>query len=415
MPPFGPPHTNTPWNTMRLFSFLFTLYGASHLYIYWCLLRMGLPRRWRIPAALLLLIFAGAWFYRLGRTTAFLPMIMQDISFIWMGFAIIATACFLAADAGGLIIRTVLRAIRPAWAQNPWLKPRRCLLLALFGSLLGFSYAKNEAQTPQVVTLEIRSPKIPSGTEPLRLVHVTDTHTSNLIRAGTQRRMAAIITGLRPDLLLATGDIVDTDMTERMAEARIWEGIPTPLGKFFVTGNHEFYRGVEQSLAFITRAGFIPLRGAEALVGPLRLVGVDDDRFLGSSTGPETTSAAPLLANDTPERYVVLLKHKPYVDKALIGKFDLQLSGHTHGGQIWPGKYITQAIYGVEQGLTTHTGNEGQQSLLYTSNGLGFWGPPVRLFTPPEITLIILSPEDSPESAQPYVDSTTGILNREAP
>lgn len=381
---------------MRLFPFLFTLYGASHLYIYWCLLRLGLPRRWRIPVLLLLTIFAGIWFYRLGRGTTFLPMLMQDISFIWMGFAIIATACFLAADTGMLVIRTALRGLKPAWAHNPWLQPRRYLFVALCGSVLGFTYALYEAQTPQVVTLEIRSPKIPPGTAPLRLVHVTDVHTSNLIGAGTQRRMAETITGLRPDMLLATGDIVDTDMTGRMDEARIWEGIPTPLGKFFVTGNHEFYRGVDQSLKFITKAGFTTLRGADAHVGPLRLVGVDDDRFLAALTGPDTTSAALLLVQKNPEDYVVLLKHKPYVDKTLIGNFDLQISGHSHGGQIWPGKYITRAIFGVGQGLTILTGEGGTKSLLYTSNGVGFWGPPVRLFTPPEITLILLNPENGP-------------------
>ena len=384
---------------MRLFSFLFTLYGASHLYVYWCLLRMGLPRRWRLPALILLLAFAGAWFYRLGRTTAFFPTLMQDISFLWMGFAIIAVACLLAADIGMLIIRAGVRGIKPSWSQSRWLRPRRYLFLALCGSLLGFSYSLYEAQTPQIVTLHIHSPKIPAGTPPLRLVHVTDVHTSNLVRAGTQRRLAAIITGLRPDILLATGDIVDTDMTGRMDEALIWKGIPTPLGKFFVTGNHEFYRGVEQSINFITHAGFTPLRGASAQVGHIRIAGVDDDRFSGATAGQSTTSAAPLLANRS-EQYVVLLKHKPYVDKELIGNFDLQLSGHTHGGQIWPGKYITQAIFGVEQGLTTHTGAQGEKSLLYTSNGFGFWGPPVRLFTPPEITLIILSPGSGQETAQ---------------
>jgi predicted MPP superfamily phosphohydrolase len=156
------------------------------------------------------------------------------------------------------------------------------------------------------------------------------------------------------------------------------------LGAYAVTGNHEYYAGLEHSLRFLRNAGFTVLRGEAARAGGIILVGVDDPTAMssGQSTILDTGKA---LASVSANNFVVLLKHQPVVDSDT--KFDLQLSGHTHGGQIFPFVYLTRLRYRVHTGLTELA--DGR--LLYVSRGVGTWGPPIRLFAPPEITLITIA------------------------
>jgi predicted MPP superfamily phosphohydrolase len=156
------------------------------------------------------------------------------------------------------------------------------------------------------------------------------------------------------------------------------------IGAYAVTGNHEYYAGLENSLSFLRNAGFTVLRGASAKAGGIVLVGVDDPTAL--SSGPQArldTSKA--LASVTANDFIVLLKHQPVVGSDT--PFDLQLSGHIHGGQIFPFVYLTRLTYGVHTGLTELA--DGRR--LYVSRGAGTWGPPIRLFAAPEITLITIT------------------------
>ena len=186
------------------------------------------------------------------------------------------------------------------------------------------------------------------------------------------------------------GDLVDTDVTQKDEEAAAWAAVPAPLGKFAVTGNHEFYHGLEKSLAFMRRCGFTPLRGEVAAAGGIVIAGVDDSNFTDSS--PETVDVPRVLSLAPPDRFILLLNHKPYYPPQSVGRFDLQFSGHTHKGQIWPGELLVRRIYGFAQGLSVLEAGAGR-SLLYITNGIGFWGPPVRFLAPPEITVITLRPE----------------------
>jgi len=158
------------------------------------------------------------------------------------------------------------------------------------------------------------------------------------------------------------------------------------FGKFAVTGNHEFFVGADRALDFTARAGFTVLRGeAASLAGVLMIAGVDDPawRWMGV---PVHTDEKALLSALPRERFTLLLKHQPVVDRNSLGLFDLQLSGHTHGGQIFPSGLLVRMADRMRNGLTSLI----PHGHLYVSRSAGTWGPPMRLGAPPELTLIDL-------------------------
>ena len=155
-----------------------------------------------------------------------------------------------------------------------------------------------------------------------------------------------------------------------------------------MTGNHEFYAGIDDAIDFIARAGFILLRGEVATAaGVIDLAGVDDPtiRRLGLHGG---LSDQEVLSLGRGNHFTILLKHQPLVENDAPGAFDLQLSGHTHRGQIFPFSLITSRFFPY------HSGNFHleKDALLHVSRGTGTWGPPIRFLSPPEITVIDLIP-----------------------
>jgi len=200
--------------------------------------------------------------------------------------------------------------------------------------------------------------------------------------------MLARVSDAAPDLLVVTGDLVDGQINGLTGLAEQFRRIAPRFGKYAVTGNHEFYAGIDQALAFEERAGFTLLRGnAVPVTRFLTLAGIDDpalDRSKGRGTAPE----ARLLESLPPDRFTLLLKHRPVVEKSSLGRFDLQLSGHVHKGQLFPFNLLTYLFYPVKAGLNEF--DDG--SSLYVSRGTGTWGPPLRFLAPPEVTVIELLP-----------------------
>jgi len=158
-------------------------------------------------------------------------------------------------------------------------------------------------------------------------------------------------------------------------------------GKFAITGNHELYAGLEPSRGFMRSAGFKILQGEEFTIpGLITIAGVDDPvikRFSGAAVDEEQR----LLAGFPKDTYTLLLKHRPALQEASIGRFDLQLSGHVHKGQLFPFNLLTYLFYPVKAGINHYP----QNTLLYVSRGTGTWGPPIRFLAPPEVTIIELS------------------------
>jgi predicted MPP superfamily phosphohydrolase len=160
-------------------------------------------------------------------------------------------------------------------------------------------------------------------------------------------------------------------------------------GKFAITGNHEYYAGLRRSLDFIEKAGFTLLRGeATPLLPWMSIAGVDDPAG-GGGGNPLARMDKEILAPIPKDRFSLFLKHRPYVAEPALGLFDLQLSGHTHKGQIFPFTLIIKSLFPIDAGRL----NLPDGSTLYVSRGSGTWGPPIRFLSPPEVTVIDLVPE----------------------
>jgi predicted MPP superfamily phosphohydrolase len=166
--------------------------------------------------------------------------------------------------------------------------------------------------------------------------------------------------------------------------------INPPLGKFAVTGNHEFYAGLKESLAFLKDAGFTVLRGQAVTTGPIRVAGVDfpAERYIDQPSYIDEQAALDM--GDDEGLFTILLKHHPLIEESSLGRFQLQLSGHTHKGQIFPFNYPVRFRYRYIAGLY----DLGQGSSVYTSRGTGTWGPPLRLFAPAEVTIFTIESAD---------------------
>jgi hypothetical protein len=253
-----------------------------------------------------------------------------------------------------------------------------CSGLVLLAVLVAGVYGFYEAADLRVEKVALSTDKLPAASRPLRLVQVSDVHLGLLHREEALAPIISRLQELKPDLLVATGDMVDAQMDHLDGLHEMWQRIDPPLGKFAVTGNHEYYAGLDQALAFHQRSGFRVLRGEAVTVGGLvTLVGVDDPA--GKSSQNETA----LLSEGRNDLFTILLKHRPRFDDKSAGLFDLQLSGHAHRGQIFPFNLLTGVEYPLQDGIYELAGG----GLLYTSRGTGTWGPPMRVGSPPEITL----------------------------
>ncbi|MGZ6222845.1 MAG: metallophosphoesterase, partial [Syntrophales bacterium] len=185
---------------------------------------------------------------------------------------------------------------------------------------------------------------------------------------------------------VSTGDLVDGQIDTLTEQAMLLRDVQPRYGKFAITGNHEFYAGLDQALDFTRAAGFAVLREeAIAVAGVINIAGVDDPTVDALGL-PQEISETKLLSGLSHRNFTVLLKHRPVVDKDSVGHFDLQLSGHTHNGQIFPFNLVVRRFYQLITGYF----NLPNDAHLYVSRGTGTWGPPIRFLSPPEITVIDL-------------------------
>ena len=369
----------------------FLLYGGLHLYFF-LKIRAAFAPGAAIQAILVALLILGLLAPLLIRASERLGLevlarLLSWGGYLWMAVIFLFFSVSLLLEfyrllvyAAGFVLRTDIVAYLPT---------ARMLFLIPIAAALGIGvYGFFEARDIRQEHIEIHSNKIPKDAGKIRIVQISDVHVGVLVR---EKRLAAILRKVKeaqPDLLVSTGDLVDGQLNS-MAEAIVqFRDIRPRFGKFAVTGNHEFYAGIDDAIDFITRSGFILLRGEVATVaGVIDLAGVDDPtiRRLGLHGGLSDREVLSLGGGD---RFTILLKHQPLVENDAPGAFDLQLSGHTHRGQIFPFSLITSRFFPL------HSGNFplANGALLHVSRGTGTWGPPVRFLSPPEITVIDLIP-----------------------
>jgi hypothetical protein len=267
--------------------------------------------------------------------------------------------------------------------------PVQAFVLPFLISLGITAYGYFEAKNIRIEHITIESGKIPESSGKIRIVQVSDVHIGLIVRNERLQRIVEEVKKLEPDIVVSTGDLVDGQLNNLVEPTMLLQGINPRYGKFAVTGNHEFFAGLGHALDFMRGAGFVVLRGEGVNVaGVINIAGVDDPagaRY-GLSRG---VSEHGMLSKLSGKYFTLLLKHQPVVNGAAAGLFDLQLSGHTHGGQMFPFNLVTSRFFQYHRGffdLPNH-------SYLYVNRGAGTWGPPVRFLSPPEITVVDLVPE----------------------
>ncbi|MCK9273835.1 MAG: metallophosphoesterase [Syntrophales bacterium] len=250
-------------------------------------------------------------------------------------------------------------------------------------------YGYFEAKTIGVTTVKIKTPIIQSAADSIRIVQISDVHLGLIMREDRLLRILNKVEELAPDILVSTGDLVDGEMNDLHHLSSFLKDINAPYGKFAVTGNHEFYAGIHQATAFIEAAGFRLLRDEAALVkGSILIAGVDDPAEKGFGLNGNQSEMKNMKCFQG-DYFRILLKHQPTIAQQ-NGEtpFDLQLSGHTHKGQIAPFNLITALFYPYLAGRY----DLGEGHILYVSRGSGTWGPPMRFLSPPEVVAIDLVP-----------------------
>jgi len=271
-------------------------------------------------------------------------------------------------------------------------RPAFLILLALSLFLVGHGYYT--ARRPQVSQVTVETAKLPPGLDQIRIVLMSDLHLYSVEAESRLERILKVIEPLEYDLLISAGDLIDArlDQADWPALARRLAEVKPSWGKFAVRGNHEYYTdqsaldpGRSFSTEFHRAAGFDLLINQKTLVGEaLRVVGLDDGHYASARANPGP--AAKLLAGQNPVRFTLLLKHRPTVEPGSQGRFDLQLSGHTHGGQMWPFGCLVRRVFPVMGGLL----ELDRGSRLLVSRGAGTWGPPVRVGSSPEVILLLI-------------------------
>lgn len=308
--------------------------------------------------------------------------LLAHVGYPWMGFLFLAFWCSLVVGAVNGVLWGLHRFAGLDVARIPE-KPSAVMVLFTAGLLT--LYGAFEARNIRIERIRLETEKLPPHVPRLVVAQISDVHLGLNGREARVERILEAVQAVTPDLIVSTGDLVDGSPHSLEPLLPLFQSLQPPLGKLAIVGNHEYYVGLQEAVHWTRRAGFTLLRdNATTLAGVLNVVGVDDtwkDR-------PERESA---LLQGTPNGlFTLYLKHRPQICPETVGLFDLQLSGHTHRGQIFPFSLFVALMYPFFNG----TYDVGKGSVLHTSRGTGTWGPPIRVLAPPELTVVEIVRKD---------------------
>ncbi|MFJ3928246.1 metallophosphoesterase [Streptomyces sp. NPDC090022] len=237
---------------------------------------------------------------------------------------------------------------------------------------------------PRVKRVTVPLAKLPRAAQGFRIAVVSDVHLSAVLGRAHTERIVETVNRTQSDLIAIVGDLVDGDVGDLRGAAEPLARLRARHGTYFVTGNHEYFSGAQQWIDHVRELGLTPLENARREMPYFDLAGVNDIAGEREGQGPDFGRA---LGDRDRSRAAVLLAHQPVViHDAVRHGVDLQLSGHTHGGQLWPGNYLAELANPTVAGLERYGDTQ-----LYVSRGAGAWGPPVRVGAPSDITVVELA------------------------
>ena len=384
--------------TLFLITFL-SLYGGMHAYAFTRLRTAFSPGQmttailavWMVlmtVTPILVRLAEGAGLERTARALTW-P------GYIWMGALFLFCTALAASDTIRLTAWLSHRLF--STAVPGYLTAATTCQAALIIALLASAYALYEARNVSTDHVTITTDKLPPAVRRIRVVQISDVHVGLMFHESRLEGVLQAVRAAAPDILVSTGDLVDgrlsrEDVTSHLDPlATMIAAVPARGGKYAVTGNHEFYAGLEQALEFTRKAGFTVLRNQSVMLpGGITISGVDDAAVRRRGPSAATPPESDVLKSLSPHHFNLLLKHRPLVAETGHGRFDLQLSGHVHKGQLFPFNLLVRLQFPIPCGTTTATNG----STIHVSRGSGTWGPPMRLLAPPEVTIIDVIPSN---------------------
>ncbi len=391
------------------FGLLLAVVAGMHWYLWARLARdTGLSDGWRRAAGVLLALGALSVplsMMLLRRAAGRGSRIAVASVMTWLGTAFLLFVALVAVDLARLLALGGREAMGLLGRPGSPPDPGRRLFVARAvagGALLvtggaAVSSIRNATGEPTIHEVPVRLARLPSALSGFTLAQISDLHVGPTIRAKEVKRVVELTNALRPDAIVITGDLVDGSVPELRFATEHLAALKAKYGVFFVTGNHDYYSGARAWVEELSRYGIRALRNERVVLGDrgpggasLDLAGVDDWSATRAENGRWPALDSALQGRD-PDRSTVLLAHQPRgVSEAVRSGVELQLSGHTHGGQIFPWTLVVGAVYPYCKGLYRHEepGHEGQ---VFVSCGTGYWGPPMRLGAPAEIAKVVLT------------------------
>lgn len=373
-------------NFIVFFSIFLLLYGLINSYVFlrgWQAMPLDSP--FRIPYAAIFSILSLSFF--IGRLLERSAPGAVSALFVWMGsFWFAAFAYFTLAALVIDILRLVNYGVPifPAFITADIARTKVVVLtgvIVLVITALTAGYLN--ARSPQLKTLRIHIPKKVDSLSTLNVAMASDIHLGTIIGSKRLGKIVDAINNLNPDLILFPGDIVDEDLAPviRQNLGETLRSLKAKYGVFAVTGNHEYIGGVEEACKYLGEHKIRVLRDeAVTILDGITLIG-REDRSINQFAGKRRKPLADIVNGAADSSVIILMDHQPFgLDEAVAQGADLQLSGHTHHGQLWPFNLITNAIYEVSWGY-----KKKGETQFYVSSGAGTWGPPVRLGNTPEI------------------------------
>lgn len=267
----------------------------------------------------------------------------------------------------------------------------KLLLFAFLAGGVGIVVALGawNAARPRLKNLQLHVAKDGRQLPSIRIAVASDIHLGTIVSTRRLKRIVGMINELQPDLVLLPGDVVDEDLAPviRYNLGETLRTIKAQYGVIAITGNHEYIGGAEAAVRYLREHGIVVLRDNVALIANSLYIIGREDRSIGQFAGGRRVQLADLMKDVDRSFPIILMDHQPFhLEEAEHAGVDMQLSGHTHHGQLWPFNYITNKVYEVSWGYK-QKGN----THIYVSCGVGTWGPPVRTGNRPEILMIELS------------------------